>query len=220
MKKILTLTLLAALSASSAAVAAPFNGWAMGLGAGYSRANTDLAGKNSTFNQIPLMVHLEYQKSAPQNVFFAFGVGAGYNFRSQKVSLFSGAGSEGEVTWNGNVDLSQKRKFMAEMALKLGYNFGSAVFYGILALRGTQVEHTVTVAGTFSDGVTTLRANGSIQDKSFIWGVAPGVGFDVKVAEKWSLGAEYKYFFEKSPTISKEVKMRNHSAMLRATYHF
>lgn len=220
------LTLMGAVQAEAAA----YNGFSMGATAGWTSNSVKLSGtgtsldKSLRFNQAPFGLFVQYSKSAPQSVFFGIGLEAGYHFGSAKKNLFEGTIAQNNIAFAGKIELEHKRKFYSEIAAKLGYTFSDSVLYGLVALRGTQVENTLSANAILTEnGQVVIRANGKKSNKDFVFGFGPGVGFDMKINDKWSVGAEYKFMFEKSVSaaLSKEnIKMNSHNLMARLSYHF
>lgn len=195
-----------------------YNGWAVGVDGGWSNASNKMQnnsqpnlGKTMTFNSAIMGAHADFHKSAPNNLYMGLGFGAGYYAGTPSQS----AGNHTTGVYSGaNINVKQKRKLYGEVAARFGMNYTNYIAYALVAARCTRIEYkTSSDNNNKYPGYTT---------KKNIWGVAPGAGFDIKVAKNWSLGAEYRYFFEQDAGFNNgKYKNQNaHNVIGRVSYHF
>jgi opacity protein-like surface antigen len=211
MKKILIATLVLG-TAQTALAHGSYNGWSVGASVGWVGASlkfreerTRISG-NHTFNQVGFGIHADWAQSCTNKLFWGAGVGLGYH-----------AGSPHAVFGQNQLklNLKQQRKFYVEIAGRLGVNLGNAVLYTLVAVRGTEIEHRLSLENT----------RNAVERRKMVWGIAPGVGFDFKVNRNWSFGVEYRYLFEQQATLgspfdAKLARARTHNVLTRVSYHF
>ena len=235
MKKLLMATVALCTFASSADAARPFNGWSVGLNGGWNqdRVKFDASGstldKKMTFNTGFAGLHFDWTKSQANAFLFGFGFGLGYGFGSPSDTVVDGVNINqgGVVINNTKIEMKIKRKFASEFSTRLGWNFNNKwALYGILAARAQAVDTSFKIHGNGNVGGVVF--NGSYEtskESDVVYGFAPGFGFDVRVNESWSVGGQYKYFFENSAKAkfgseSTKAKMSAHNALIRVSYHF
>tara|TARA_A100000171_G_C2119890_1_gene140140 strand:- start:450 stop:1100 length:651 start_codon:yes stop_codon:yes gene_type:complete len=216
MKKILMLTAAICTCGTLAQAAAPFNGWSVGLHGGWNQDRVEVKSDEindtkKTFNTGFAGIHFDWTKSRANAFLFGFGLNLGHGFGTPDVTVAEADGDK--------LSLEFKRNLYASIDARLGWNFNNKwALYGILSARaqGTKLRAKVTENGVERKG----------EEKSdVLYGFAPGVGFDVRLNERWSLGAQYKYYFDSSVTAKasdadNKVKFRSHNALVRVSYHF
>lgn len=213
MKKIIASALIAAatLSASQAAV---FNGYSAGLTAGTLIAKYDakIKANNTTVDLMKMSkalgsygVHFDYDRSAANSFYWGLGL---------DFSIYSGHAKK------TNKDLKAKMSYSwsSELDTRLGYNFcNNVAAYGLVGLR--LYKKTFKLIDT--DDNSTLYNKTKTR-------LAPVIGFGtkVKVSDKVSVGAEYRYAFERKETTSilgvasiKETQS-SHAVLAKVSYHF
>lgn len=234
MKKILMLTAaaLTLASANPADAAKAFNGWSVGLNGGWNqdRAELNFSGdsldKKETFNSGFAGIHFDWTTSKANSFLFGLGFGIGYGFGSPTTTLAERGAAVGADTFVGKAEVELKRGLSGEINTRLGWNFNDKwALYAIFAARAQSVKLTAKLTGNGGTvgGVALPNANNSEND--VVYGFAPGVGFDVRINEAWSIGAQYRYFFESSAKAKfsgndKSHKLRAHNALVRVSYHF
>lgn len=219
-------------AANPVEAAKTFNGWSVGLNGGWNQDKVkvdldddDLDTKKS-FNTGFAGIHFDWTKSKANSFLFGIGFGLGYGFGSSTETIFERAAAVGADTFVGKVEFELKRGFSGEFNTRLGWNFNDKwALYAVLAARAQSVKITgkVTGNGGTVDGDPIRNTNVSSSD--VVYGFAPGVGFDVRINEAWSIGAQYRYFFETSAKAKltgndKSQKIRAHNALVRVSYHF
>jgi outer membrane autotransporter protein len=215
MKAKLLAAVLAAGVSQAALAHANYNGWSVGINGGwvgsakYNSQHADF-NKNVRFNHTVYGLHADWAKAITNGLFYGVGFGIGYH-----------AGNPGKTineVGSTKVTLHENRKFFAEVATRLGWSMGNSVVYAIAALKGTQIENKAEI----------VNDSNRWSESKWIWGVAPGVGFDFKVNKNWSFGVEYRYFFEQSRSVDHAQKalkadiknQRHHDLQARVNYHF
>ena len=212
MKKIIASAVIAAatLSASQAAV---FNGASAGLTLGTLTSKTKHSYKvnniygsnkvNKTFGAYG--VHFDYDRSSCNSFYW----GLGYDFM-----LHSGKATK---TVNG-LKSTVKYSWSSELDARLGYNFGNTVVaYALAGVRLYKKEFNMNARKTVGGitAVATMRKN------SAEFAPTLGLGAKVKVSDKISLGAEYRYAFERTEKLgSQKLKNASHAALAKVSYHF
>jgi len=228
-----------------------YNGFSAGFDAGMMIANVsfpDQAKKDqkgniieqySPFNrsfslkQFPVGVHVDYHMSSfgkhskdPLNdLYLGLGLSAGTSFGNPSKSVLSGKGNlEHGFSLDGDVTLKQKRKFYAELTPRVGFKFNNnSIIYVLLSVRHSQLESTLSSTNDIRKAGNIYLAKGTYKNKSSRVGVAPGLGFDTKLGQHWSIGAEYKYFFEKDLTFADgkaKASSGTHNLLAKVSYHF
>ena len=213
MKKIIASAVIAAatLSASQAAV---FNGASAGLTMGTLITKYDaklkVANTNVTLAKMSKAlgsygIHFDYDRSASN----AFYWGLGLDF-----SVYSGKASK----TTDDVKTKMSYSWSSELDVRLGYNFCNHVAaYGLAGLRLYKKEFKMID----TDDNSTFYKKAKTR-------VAPviGLGTKVKVSDTVSVGAEYRYAFERKETTSlvglASVKQTqsSHAALVKVSYHF
>ncbi len=216
MKKIIASAVIAAatLSASQAAV---FNGASAGLTAGTLTSKTKHSfKKDSVFGSAKFNktygaygVHFDYDRSAANSFYWGLGL---------DVLLHSGKSSKTVSGLKSTVKYSWSSEFDA----RFGYNFcNNVVAYGLAGIRLYKKEFNMNTTKTVGATVVkaTMKKTGSE--------LAPtlGLGAKVKVSDKISLGAEYRYAFEKDVKSNnnggtQKLKNSSHAVLAKVAYHF
>jgi opacity protein-like surface antigen len=215
LKSTLFLTASALFLSSFSTDAGPYKGFAIGINGGwlndaikYNADLGDVATVNSTahLNQLPVGAHVDYHYSNAQNLYLGIGISGGYNFGRVKEKVFDIAGIK--------LDLETKRNFYAELTSRIGLSSGNAIVYALLA--GSVTKLTTKTIGSVEGESESKNM------KKTVWGIAPGMGFDIKLDRNWSLGAEYKYFLEKKIRFNEDLTAKTHAHKLvaRLSYHF
>lgn len=192
--------------------------------------------KNSPFDksfsllQFPAGIHIDYHISDLKNdlykdIYLGLGLNVGTAFGSpSKIVLDGKKKLEHGFGLKGTVTLKQKRKFYAEITPRLGFKFNNAsIIYVLLSVRQSKLESTLTSTGDITKGRNLHLAKNTYKYKSSRIGVAPGIGFNTMLGDHWSVGAEYKYFFEKDLRFA-DGKVRasseTHNLLAKVSYHF
>jgi len=225
-----------------------YNGFSAGFDAGMITANVsfpeqvkkdkkgNIIEKYSPFDrsfslqQFSVGGHIDYHMSGFKKEFYkdlylGLGLSAGTSFGNTSKTVLSGKGNLGHrFSLNGNVTLKQKRKFYAELTPRFGVKFNNhGIFYVLLSVRHSQLENTLSSTNDIRKAGNIYLAKGTYKNKSSRVGVAPGLGFDAKLGQHWSIGAEYKYFFEKDLKFADgKVKASSgtHNLLAKVSYHF
>jgi len=228
-----------------------YNGFSAGFDAGMMTANVsfpeqvkkDKKGniiekyspfdRSFSFQQFPVGVHIDYHmsnfgkhsKDPLNDLYLGLGLSSGTSFGNPNKTVLSGKGNLVHgFSLNGNVTLKQKRKFYAELTPRVGFKFNNnSIIYALLSVRHSQLESTLSSTNDIRKAGNLYLAKGTYKNKSSRVGVAPGLGFDTKVGHHWSIGAEYKYFFEKDLKFDKgQVKASSgtHNILAKVSYHF
>lgn len=209
MKKIIASAVIAAatLSASQAAV---FNGASAGLTMGTltskfdNKVNTTKFNASKTFGSYG--VHFDYDRSACNSFYWGLGLDfAMYSGTMKKTSRALNLKVKSTYSWSSEFDV------------RLGYNFGNAAaVYGLAGLR--LYDKTIKLFNA------TTNAQVAKESKTRL---APtlGLGAKVKVSDKVSVGAEYRYAFERKETfktinLTAKSKQHSHAALAKVSYHF
>ncbi len=214
--KLLAIALTLGVSQAAIAHSTNYNGWAVGASVGWIGSSLKVSTPLMTttqklnFNHTAFGVHADWYKTNSNNLLMGYGFGVGYHSGNPSKTV--------QETSTVNVQMKQQRKFYAEVVGRLGWNLGNSALYALAAIKGTQIENKTQ----------QLNTNNFANKNKFVWGIAPGVGGDVKINKNWSMGAEYRYFFEKSgniasaaPALQINVKqMRSHNLRARVSYHF
>lgn len=244
MKKILMLSAALCLFANGADATRPFNGWSVGIHGGWNQAKIDLE-RNDILNSLQTVngirvdgdikfnsgfagVHFDWTKSRANDLLFGFGLNIGYGFGSPTHTAIEGKNInvKNQYSGTGKVELEQKRKLYGELIARLGWNFDNKwTLYGLVAARAQGVDNKGKITGSNITIGKNFKGSGSfeLEDTSKVtYGFAPGAGFDVRINECWSIGAEYKYYFDKNidSGVLSDLKMRSHNALFRVNYHF
>lgn len=225
--------LVVAMSFSGAAEAVtPFKGWSVGLQGGWNQDRVDFdfsvneLDSKQTYNTGFGGVYFDWTTSDANSFLFGLGFGVGYGFGSTNNKLFERKAAVGADTFVGKLESKLKRGFYGELNTRLGWNFDNKwSLYAVLAARAQSVEYktTLTSNGGRLDGEVIQGKSRSDSDVLYAFG--PGVGFDVSVNKAWSVGAQYRYFFENSVkaklnNAESSYKARSHNALIRVSYHF
>lgn len=189
--------------------------------------------RSVSLKQVPVGVHLNYHmsdfgkhsKDPLNDLYVGLGLSAGTSFGNPSKSVLSGKGNlEHGFSLDGDVTLKQKRKFYAELTPRVGFKFNnSSIIYALLSVRHSQLESTLSSTNDIRKAGNIYLAKGTYKNKSSRVGVAPGLGFDTKLGQHWSIGAEYKYFFEKDLKFDQgQVKASSgtHNLLAKVSYHF
>ncbi len=209
MKKIIVSAVIAAatLSASQAAV---FNGASAGLTVGTLTSKFDNKVNSTKFNASKTFgsygIHFDYDRSSCNSFYWGLGLDfAVYSGKLSKTSTQVNLKSTATYSWSSEFDV------------RLGYNFGNTVaVYGLTGLR--LYDKTIKFFNA------TTNAQVAKESKTRL---APtlGLGAKVKVSDKVSLGAEYRYAFKRKETskainVSVKSKQSSHAALVKVSYHF
>ncbi len=231
----------------------PYNGVSAGLNTGMmitstlfpDRSKRDANGKiivqdspfylNCAQQQYPVGLHLDYHtsefKEDYQYLYLGLGLNVGTALSDTHKTLLSGNGRitdkynpNGQFNLNGTVTFKQKRKFYAELTPKVGVRINDFIIYALCSVRYSSLESTLSVTNDIRKNGILYLAKGNYIDKVSNIGLAPGVGVDTKISQRWSLGVEYKHFFEKNLKFAKGQEKASSSAqnlfLVRASYHF
>lgn len=216
MKKIIASAIVAAatLSASQAAV---FNGYSAGLTAGVVSSKvkhshkfnnvTERNNLNKTYGAYG--VHFDYDRSASNS--FYWGLGLDFLVASgKKTKTITGQKASVKYSW------------MSELDARLGYNFcNNVAVYGLAGLRLYKKESSFNIRKVSGATISTS----SMKETGTRFAPTLGLGAKVKVSNQISLGAEYRYAFEKdekynSNQISQKAKNSSHAVLAKVSYHF
>lgn len=232
MKRILLVTALTLGVAQNAIASGSYNGWSAGTSLGWSgttnkigfddpddqKAYEQAGVKTSAKSNLAVFgLHADWHKTMPNCLYFGFGLGLGTHFGSSKSTLFDGK----IATVQNTVKLTYKRGFYGDLTARLGISVNKAIVYGLLAIRGTNVKYQL-------DAVTPTTTTTWKTSKMDV-GFGPGLGFDIKVSDKVSVGAEYRCLFEKGmkiPQVGNSADKTNfkkhisHNLGARVSYHF
>jgi opacity protein-like surface antigen len=210
MKKTLlaaTAAILALASVEGAIANCGFNGWSAGVNAGWMSTKANFKSNGTSVNKAnystaPIGVHLDWTQSAANAWLYGFGLEAGYaagkpsnNFRS------------GGVNYKATFD----PRFYGAVSARLGWNFNNQwALYGLVAGRALNTKLSITSAGSSASSSKTVL------------GLGAGVGADVKVAERWTLGVQYRHFWDSSVKFSNtdKVDLRSHNVIAKLSYSF
>lgn len=205
MKKIIASAVIAAatLSASQAAV---FNGASAGLTMGTltskydNKANTTKFNASKTFGAYG--VHFDYDRSSCNSFYWGLGLDfAIYSGKMQKTSALLNLKAKATYSWSSEFDV------------RLGYNFGNTVaVYGLAGVR--LYDKTIKLYNATTNALLAKESKTRF---------APtlGLGAKVKVADKVSVGAEYRYAFERKETFGTvKSKQSSHAVLAKVSYHF
>ena len=209
MKKIIASAVIAAatLSASQAAV---FNGASAGLTLGTLTSKFDNKIGGTKFNASKTFgaygVHFDYDRSSCNSFYWGLGL---------DFSLYSGKMQKSFALLNTKVKATYS--WSSEFDVRLGYNFGnSAVVYGLAGLR--LQDKTIKILNATTNVLLAKESKTRL---------APtiGLGAKVKVSDKVSVGAEYRYAFERKETLTginhvAKSKQTSHAALAKVSYHF
>jgi opacity protein-like surface antigen len=186
--------------------------------------------RSLALHQFPVGVHIDYHMSGFQKEFYkdlylGLGLSAGTSFGNPSKNVLSGKGNLGHgLSLNGDVTLKQRRRFYAELTPKFGVKFNNqGIFYVLLAVRHSQLDSTLSSTNDIRKAGNLYLAKGTYKNKSSRVGVAPGLGFDAKLGQHWSMGAEYKYFFEKGLKFADgkiKASSGTHNLLAKVSYHF
>lgn len=186
--------------------------------------------RSIALHQFPVGIHIDYHMSGFKKEFYkdcylGLGLSAGTCFGNPSKTVLSGKGNlQHGFSLDGDVTLKQKRKFYAELTPRFGVKFNNqGIFYALLAVRHSQLESTLSSTNDIRKAGNIYLAKGTYKNKSSRVGVAPGLGFDAKLGQNWSIGAEYKYFFEKDLKFADgKVKASSgtHNLLAKVSYHF
>lgn len=205
MKKILLLSAITAFAVTSDAFAdaRKFNGFHVGaeLGAGAARFNDDRSFNNDvvalanrrTGNRADISgtgvtggINLGYgMVHAPSHVYFGLNIGANFsNFKGDKKD-----GSTDDFIYESNYSI--KNSFSADF--RLGYAFENALVYGLIGVISSKIDVDTSLStidpaaaggpGQYAKGESSKRKTGLLL----------GIGVEVPVAERFSIGGEYRY---------------------------
>ena len=223
--RLLALILVSGISQSVSAEIKSYNGWTTGLSLGWIRSsftfkNPSLVKKLDNYNYASFGLHVDWHHTNSNQLYFGFGSGFGYHLGnpSQTVfkNLYAGTLTQGNLFSNATGIIKETRNFYADVAWRIGWNFNTAVIYGLAAVKTTQVgrEFIVTSADT------GLRNDH--KQTEFFWAMGPGAGFDIKLNQRFSCGVEYRYFFEQANprTSTQIISPRSHDLRGRLSYHF
>lgn len=121
-----------------------------------------------------------------------FGVRGGYDWQAGRFVV----GAVGEVSWTdqaGSVSafsttpafytLTRELNWLGGFRGRAGYGAGRYLVYGTGGLARASVDHSFTT----SNVVNTFMPGGS----DGVWGYQAGGGLEIRVAGRWSFGAEY-----------------------------
>jgi len=225
-----------------------YNGFSAGIEAGMINANVsfpeqvkkdkkgNIIEKYSPFDrsfslqQFPVGVHVDYHMSGFKKEFYkdfylGLGLSAGTSFGNPSKTVLSGKENlKHGFSLDGDVTLKQKRKFYTELTPRFGVKLNNqGIFYVLLSVRHSQLESTLSSTNDIRKAGNIYLAKGVYKNKSSRVGVAPGLGFDAKLGQHWSIGAEYKYFFEKDLKFDDgQVKASSgtHNILAKVSYHF
>jgi len=225
-----------------------YNGFSAGFDAGMMTANVsfpeqakkdqkgNIIEKYSPFDRsfslqyFPVGVHVDYHMSGFKKEFYkdlylGLGLSVGTSFGNPSKTVLAGKGNlEHGFSLDGDVTLKQKRKFYAELTPRFGVKFDDhGIFYVLLSVRHSQLESTLSSTNDIRKAGNIYLAKGTYKNTSSRVGVAPGLGFDTKLGQHWSIGAEYKYFFEKDLKFDQgQVKASSgtHNLLAKVSYHF
>lgn len=223
----LSLAYVCATMSPSQADAATFNGAYVGASTGWMHKKVDVNVKDSGgiktkhgFNNLPLIAHLGYVSSAPNSFLWAIEAGLGWTFLNKKVKLIEGTGKYAGQNVSGKIEYELKSKLYSELAFKLGWNFDDQyALYGIGGISYQNVEHKITA--TVQSPALSGKFTESLKDN--IFGVFPGIGGAVKLADNWVVRGEYKYHFQKSVAAvasGEKVKIGTHDVRIALDYAF
>ncbi|WP_010300279.1 outer membrane protein [Candidatus Odyssella thessalonicensis] len=230
MKKIIAsaVVAIATLSASQAAV---FNGASAGLTAGVLntnntfRFNHDVPGVTNGSHKSAAAkglgsfgIHFDYDRSAA-NAFY-WGLGLDLMFYTGKATK-SSAITDATIGVNVPVKMEAKYKWSSEVDARFGYNFcNNVVAYALTGLRFYNKEVKISLN------------NENFKDKARKHRFAPvlGAGVKAKVTNNLSVGAEYRYAFERKMTdkgdvlgvlsYNAQLKQQSHAVLAKVSYHF
>lgn len=241
------------LSAEPSRPAISYNGVSAGLNTGMmitnakfpDRSKRDANGKiveqyspfymHCVQQQYPVGLHLDYHTSEFKEdykyLYLGLGLNLGTTLSDTHKTLLSGKGNitdqynpNGQFNLNGTVTLKQKRKFYAEITPKIGVRINDFIIYALCSIRHSTLETTIAVTNDIRKNGILYLAKGDYIDKSSNISLAPGVGVDTKISKHWSIGVEYKHFFEKNFKFAKGQEKASSTAqnlfLVRASYHF
>lgn len=188
MRHILLATAAAAILATSAQANCAKSNWSVGLQAGWQGTNgklKDVDGdkiNDSRYNSAPIALTLDWTKSAANSWLYGFGIEAGY-VAGNPSSTKTDAGLTTKSALNPGI-------FAAANA-RLGWDFGNKwALYGLISGRALKVKSVV------KQTVATL--NREFRNNDTVFGFGVGAGVQVDVAERVSLGLEYRHYWDQS----------------------
>lgn len=173
--------------------------------------------KAKDFGSVPAGLHFGWEKTSTNGLFTAAEIGADFTGASKKSSLSIVSGLK-----NSKGSYKVEKGFSMDLAVKAGYAFGAFVPYARLGVIGT----SWTQKANYSFNAPGSNVIGSSKKSAFKLGVAPGVGFQVKMGSHWITGVEYKYAIygkEKLDLLagnSISIKPRSHDVRARLSYAF
>lgn len=192
MKKAI-LSAIAVAATLSTAQAAVFNGPSIGL----------VGGVNISKLEIPANTI----KVSTSKTLGAFGVQFLYDM-SKANALYFGLGLDA-LGYTGSLDLgsrSYKLKFSSQLDARLGYNFCGQTIAYVLA-GGRLINHEFKAPG---------ESNSETRFATVI-----GAGVATKIADKVSLGLEYRYSFDRDFDLgAAKLKVRSNQVLAKVSYHF
>lgn len=214
MKKIIASAVIAAatLSASQAAV---FNGASAGLTLGtlITKYDAKLKANNTNVRLAKLSkalgsygVHFDYDRSAANSFYWGLGL---------DFAMYSGKATK----TIDDIKAKMSYSWSSEFDVRLGYNFcNNVAAYGLTGLRLYKKDFKMIDT---DDNSTFFK-----KSKTRLAPVI-GLGAKVKVSDKVSVGAEYRYAFERKETTAligtgasiKETQ-RSHAVLAKVSYHF
>lgn len=211
MKKTLlgaTAALFALASVEGAVASCGFNGWSAGVNAGWMSTKADIKTANtkmnsSNYSTAPIGVHADWTQSVANSWLYGFGLEVGYAAGKPSNTFRYGASN-----YKATVD----PRFYTALNARLGWNFNNNwALYGLVATRALNTK--ISVANT--------TANTTVAKTKTVWGLGLGGGADVKVAERWTLGVQYRYFWDNNVKFANDkVELRSHNVIAKLSYSF
>lgn len=215
MKKTLfaaTAAILALASVEGAVANCGFNGWSAGVNAGWmsTKANLKFNGvklNDSTYSTAPIGLHLDWTRSAANSWLYGFGLEAGYAAGKPSNNFNATVGGV-NTPFKATLD----PRFYGGLNARLGWNFHNQwALYGLVAGRALNTKYTLT------DNLTNVSGSKT----KTVFGLGAGAGADVKVAERWTLGVQYRHFWENNiKDGTSKVDLRSHNVIAKLSYSF
>ncbi|MCA0369896.1 MAG: outer membrane beta-barrel protein [Proteobacteria bacterium] len=186
MRNILLASAAAMILAASAQANCAKKNWSVGLLAGWQGTSIDTKFNDgtkindSTYSTAPIAITLDWTHSMANSWLYGFGVEVG-GIAGNPSNNFSYAGSDYKTTFKPNA--------FGALNARLGWDFGNRwSLYGLLSGRamGAKAELTnltVSPSTTYSKSTT-------------VWGFGVGAGADVRFAERWKFGVEYRHYWD------------------------
>lgn len=213
MKNVIFATAAAALLATSAHANCAKSNWSVGVVAGWQgtdgKAKTAAGTKlnDTTYSSAPIALALDWNHSVANSWMYGFGIEAGY-IAGNPSNNFSYLGTNYKATLKPNA--------FGTLNARLGWDFGNKwALYGLVSGRAMGAKAELKDL--------SVTPNTTISSSDTVWGIGLGAGVNVKFAERWSAGVEYRYYWDQDIDFDNnqgKVELGSNVVLAKVSYNF